>query len=397
MRLCYILEGWRPEPGAMDHSRAKAALGQRRSSQAFNQAMGGRFVHVDDPIDPDDMSDLIKTAPKNTARELAGSKEVVHFGELSPDPHALESFKGSKLYYGFEFVGADKYADNVTNVAKFQDGPELQAELKALDKKRADLMRLARTAISHNDQKELNFANSKLEQIADREVEIHAILADPDDMHAGNETFKKYYKKMKYAFANALKHPDPNNTELRDQFISMAIENFVGMTGEYDVITYPESKSSFNKVFADALADYYGFDAVPGFVKRKTRDVTVNRAALNARYNSKSSAGDQRRANLAKRGNDETDSEREARKLDRLISQYNPNEPPSIKNVQYGDKRRYLNLYDLHPNLQVQGKRVLIIDDNVVNMATMELVHAMATQGGAASVDVYTPLLMGKD
>ncbi len=238
----------------------------------------------------------------------------------------------------------------------------------------------------------------------------------------------------KESLAKKIKRPTgPGEEEMSRQILERSTNNFIRLFPQpFDFIVAPESSSDFNGKLIALLKSKSGADTpVVTLQKLLGRDVGVDMASLYDRarryhdeavqtgeYNERLVFTPERIAKAQQNTrslNAETlPAVRPGESLtpmdvrwadywvqskvgtvDSELSAHQTKKPP-IKAMQNVDKlKQYMQLYSGDGLDGVKKKRVLIVDDNVDNSSTMQMVHALVKERGASEVVIFSPFYMG--
>lgn len=379
--------------------------------------------------DDDHPDDIIQFEPFHGARSLND------LSAMSSSGQSLSSFSGQQIYFGYKISKADDINASFSANYDFSVVSDSIDILGDYDKWKRENFPLRSQRPRHGKLDSLNSLKQEIEWIKKQSLssELHKysqVMMDiinainylngtNDPGLQGGEiynissvsglkealgriktksaqTVEPLLKASAIAFAKAVKDPQNNEEiKLREYIISKVLKKFTEFGKSYDLIVYPESKSSFNGELADRLAKSMGSRAVR---VDKLADPTVNRSAL----------GDRARRDFeARRGSDVKDisgnvvargpskgqeadpnwasawEDKEARKLE------GP-EGSEIKR-RFQDKRRYLNLFADPTDIDDD---ILLIDDNIDSGSTMEIIHGLLNQYNPSVLDMFTPFHM---
>ena len=446
MRLRSIHEGWSLDLSDLSLQDVQGALQDKGAARAL---IGDRAKFRDE----DYINDLIRVVPFNRAERLNTVDNSVQSQQtqqrVDRSHHGFQT-GGGKIYYGFTFATkSDGYRDRNIGVASdlarqitFFKQHKQWLEQAINDPASINLLRSGKMSnpitnkpyrlFGSNPQERYQTITAWCDEIDQQLQELKTDWMKQRDDVIGpkgsvgmtdDKEIGKYLHSLKYAFADALKHPStPKGEKARDSFIQNAATNFIKQhRNDYDIITFPESSSDFNTLLAQAIANGSGAQIMQGFEKKLVKNVTVDDKALGSRYDMDDDDAPadqdwQRMQNHlnpknvdkdedlpdSQRRRSETDREREVRKLKQSLTDQTPKGPTrntkkiEIKRVASGDKRRYLDFLNTSNNLDMRGKRVLVVDDNVAHSGTMERIFLLAQRQQPAVLDLYTPLYMGK-
>lgn len=344
---------------------------------------------------------------------------VMHAKKLNikpKDESSLSTFEGAQILYGFTAVQPYEFRD--LNMQYKSSGPRLQNIYQEIEE-------LGWPSSSRKI--EINSAEALARFINDWKIELPRLQRDMDEQleghvqtlqhavemlkgmrEAGAKTIRGYIKDamvkdnqnrsrnskylgyLQYAFAKAVKNPTTDEElEVAANFMQLAIDVLISKGySDYDMILYPMSGSSFNRDFAETIAQKVGglammIPKVPADKVQVNKSELLRRAAM---VNKRKIDGMDRTLT------DEEWAEHEERKLKAKVRRAADGNV-SIKNI-YGDKRRYLQIFDFQDQELIKDTSVLIIDDNVAHQGTMEMLHSLVSLGNPRKLDLYAPLLL---
>jgi hypothetical protein len=383
----------------------------------------------------DSPQDVVKIIP---ALESSSLEEYIDYRRLA-------NFEG-RVYYGFKTVSGDDYRNAAIDAW-------LKPLEQALDQERShqkeqlitvgDCVRLSKIYRDPQRWGQEGEPNPAKAEILDKAVVIAMRVraaygykgkqADFGIQRAINtiiaRTGAQYAKTAGYAFAQRLKNPGPPDREIVAKFLELSRDQLAKLPGTaiaYDYVVAPQSSSSFNQELARLVSKDRGSELLI-VQKRLGRDVTVDRDQIMQRakdveapihYRDKDEKWELK---LKKKDSLEFDTadefadawgQNEYEKLQNVVGKMPKTKEAKIKDNTYHDKRRYAKIfsptdathYDLlrhddpepvsTPLAAAAGKSVLVIDDNLVGGATVELIYEVL-QGlpePPKRVDIFIPL-----
>ncbi len=220
--------------------------------------------------------------------------------------------------------------------------------------------------------------NSRYKVLEGRLGKMHGKIGYSMNKINSKELGEKYFYWLSTALVKILKDPQgAYGRKIQDQFMDIALRHFIDMSGgyKYDIIAYPESSKSFNKIFANKAAGILRAEEVREFKKVPASQINVDVENLRRRYEQNPQG-----------------FEGKKQYLNYLLRREPQNKPLQIKNIQDKESRRYINPFGSEGDYK--GKRVLIIDDNVDSGGTFEVLYDMVIRQGPAQIDLYSPILM---
>lgn len=439
-------------PKGIEAARTKAAAGKgqhggARGSGGLVDLFMNRPYHYREEDTPED---LVHLNPLNTVTQLP---------VLPDSPYARASFRGAKIYYAFSVVPSESYSGpeveaaypsiTVTKDQVSQAGKLLRTVFDGADEfGRADI----REIIDDNDQ---FLTNPEFREHRDTLTKLKVVL--PGILDAMRKLKAKTIPQLlrflavpasstrhkftadvlgyaKESLAKKIKRPtDPGEEEMSRQVLERATNNFVRLFPQpFDFIVAPESSSDFNGKLIALLKAKSGNDTpVVTLEKLLGQDVTVDARSLYERawqyhdeavqtgkYNERLVFTPERlaAARQATRSMDantlpDVPMDQPLTPMDPRWADYwvqskvgtvdsqlagHQTKKPAIKAMQNIDKlKQYMQLYSGAGLEGVEKKRVLIVDDNVDNSATMQMLHALVKERGASEVVIFSPFYMG--
>lgn len=426
MRLFRIIEGLGFTQDITPQQRNTAMLTWK--DKDFELHFGGKDIYLDPKDKP---GDIIKLEPANMKQPLSA---------MAVDPASLRSIESGAVYYGFRTVPANQHDASIMRsliepIERVMDKYGARGRILNIANVRQmarEFMNPAQYAYTEPGQpkpqpdqeaaQELSDAIEAATEIHDK-LELKVNLNDLTLRNAAAQAIKvtgaKYAKAASYAMAQRLKHPTPADQPIIDQFLDMCMEQLAKLPNveAYDYVVTPESSSGFNNLLAQRIRKEIG--ALPGtgkaqpltIQKRLGKDVTVSKDQLRkrARQIAPKYKNEDGTYDVNYRGEEyEVDTEdafvklwteNEYQKLMKdVVGRIPKGKKAAIKGQSYLDKRRYVKLFAPDGAEQTAGKSVLIIDDNIVGGATVELIHEIlaSVQPPPRVIHVFIPLYISQ-
>lgn len=423
MRLYRIIEGLGFTQDITPQQRDTSMLSWQ--DKDFELHFGGKDIYLNPADQP---GDIIKLEPVSMTQPLSA---------MNLDPASLRSIEHGAVYYGFRTVPADQHNASIMKsllepVEKVMDKYGARGRILNITNLRQmvrELMnpeqyRIAGLPQSEPDPEaaqELNDAIEAATEIHDK-LQLKVNLNDLTLKNAAAQVTKvtaaKYAKAASYAMAQRLKHPTAEDKPIIDQFLDMCMEQLAKLPGveAYDYVVTPESSSGFNKLLAKRIRKETGLLPKTGAAtpltiqKRLGKDVEVSKEQLRTRarqiapkYKNEDGTYDVNYRGNTYEVDTEDDfvkmwSQNEYEKLQKEVSKIPKSKKAAIKGQNYLDKRRYVKLFSSTGAEQTAGKSVLIIDDNIVGGATVELIHEILAnvQPPPKVIHVFIPLYISQ-
>jgi adenine/guanine phosphoribosyltransferase-like PRPP-binding protein len=440
------------DPAGIEAARKKAATGKGQHGGA--RGSGGLVdLFMNRPYqyrDEDSPEDLVHLNPLNSVTQLP---------VLPDSPYARASFRGAKIYYAFSVVPRESYRgpevesqfpsiniskDDAERVQKmlgkiFDDAgqftrKDLRGIIKTMDKNYLGdpefqehwpaLQELKTLLPSYLDA----MTKLKVGRVAGL---TRALLRDAElDRGKFSGEILDYAKE---SLAKKIKNPTAaGEQEMSRQVLERAVNNFVRLFPQpFDFIVAPESSSDFNGKLIGLLKARGGAGTpVVTLNKLLGRDVAIDFRSLYERawqYHDEAVQTGKYLKNMVFTPERIAKAQQETRTMDaKTLPAVDPGESltpldprwadywvqskigfldaglgpyqdkkPPIKALQMDDYKQYMQLYSGEGLDDVKGKRVLIVDDNVDNSSTMQMLHALVKERGAGEVVIFSPFYMG--
>jgi hypothetical protein len=200
-------------------------------------------------------------------------------------------------------------------------------------------------------------------------------LKEVMDRFKNNIKYKDQWNNIiQQVFLKKTKHPaTAADRKLQERFVELSVENYVKFIkdGYYDMILYPESSSSLNKMIATELGKHYGCEATLGFNKKEMITIDVH--------------------SFIKK-NSHLSGEKLTGALNRLRNQI-VGSNGAIKNISIN--QAFVRNWNVNSELlkKINKKIILVVDDNFRSGGTLQAINKVLWNVGSPRyVGYYVPL-----
>jgi hypothetical protein len=204
--------------------------------------------------------------------------------------------------------------------------------------------------------------------------EIQALKEVIDRFQNNVEYKSKWHNIIQQVFLKKTKHPaSAADQKLQEYFVDLSVENYVNFIkdGYYDMILYPESSSSLNKMIATKLGKHYGCEAIMGFKKKEMITIDIH--------------------NFIKK-NSHLSGEKLTGALNRLRDQIFSSDG-EIKKISIN--QAFVRNWDVNSEVlkKINKKIILVVDDNYRSGGTLQAINKVLWNiGSPRYVGYYVPL-----